>query len=292
MTSDVPLTAPYGAPELGALALQEAQRRREDGGDREAQDAHDRRALESALWQRHIRDRDAEAREALIMLHLPYAKAVAGGLYARHVNHETDFEEYVQWATLGMIEALDRYDPTRGAQFRTYAHTRMLGAIRNGLEHISERQEQLSLHRKLVAERLAAAKGASGTDTVNADDAQLMNAMAEISAGMMLSFMLDETGMLQGMDRALPDGSYDAVLFKQEQKRVRQLIELLTPREQSVVRLHYLQGLTYEDIARTLGITRGRISQLHEQALGRMRRLAAPSLGSNPKLPLSGATKK
>lgn len=282
MTSDAPLTAPYGLPELGALALQEAGLRRHSSDEREARVLADRRTAESALWHRHVNERDPQAREALIMLHLSYAKAVAGGLYAKHVNHETDFEEYVQWATLGMIEALDRYDPTRGAQFRTYAHVRMLGAIRNGLEHISERQEQLSLHRKLVAERVAAAKGSSSLASGTQDNNALMDAMAEISASMMLSFMLDDTGMLQSEDRALPDGSYESVLFKQEQQRVRELIELLTPREQSVVRLHYLQGLTYEDIARTLGITRGRVSQLHEQALGRMRRLVAPAGEAKP----------
>jgi RNA polymerase sigma factor for flagellar operon FliA len=269
-------------PELGALALQEAGLRRHSSEERDAQVLADRRTAESALWHRHIKEHDLEAREALIMLHLPYAKAVAGGLYAKHVNHETDFEEYVQWATLGMIEALDRYDPARGAQFRTYAHVRMLGAIRNGLEHISERQEQLSLHRKLVAERVAAAKGSSSLGSGAQDNNALMNAMAEISASMMLSFMLDDTGMLQSEDRMLPDGSYESILFKQEQQRVRDLIDLLTPREQSVIRLHYLQGLTYEDIARTLGITRGRVSQLHEQALGRMRRLVAPASEAKP----------
>jgi RNA polymerase sigma factor FliA len=273
---DPPLTAPYGMPELGPLALQAGALLRRSPAQRDTQAATDQRAAESVLWDRHINEHDAEAREALIMLHLPYAKAVAGGLFARHVHHETDFEEYVQWATLGMIEALDRYDPSRGAQFRTYAHVRMLGAIRNGLEHISERQEQLSLHRKLVAERVAAAKGSSDLGAGTLNDQQLLGAMAEISASMMLSFMLDDTGMLQSEDRALPDGSYESVLFKQEQQRVRELIPLLTPREQSVIRLHYLQGLTYEDIARTLGITRGRVSQLHEQALSRMRRLVAP----------------
>jgi RNA polymerase sigma factor for flagellar operon FliA len=51
------------------------------------------------------------------------------------------------------------------------------------------------------------------------------------------------------------------------------MLEHLTPREQAVVRMHYLQGMTYEDIAATLRITKGRVSQLHQQALERLRRL-------------------
>lgn len=269
-----PTHAPYGAPELGALV---ARYSGSEVGEEEAKALLKaaRQTSEQLLWQRHIEQRDAQAREELIMLHLPYARIVAAGLFGKHVHHETTFEEYVQWATVGMIEALDRYDPARGAQFRTYAHTRMLGAIRDGLEHISERQEQLSLHRRLNAERLAAARANKALDET-ADDAELLANIADIGASMMLSFMLDDTGMIQGAEDNLPDHSYAPLLFKQEQNRLRELIPQLTSREQSVIRLHYLQGFTYDHIAGTLGITRGRVAQLHQQGLERLRKLMAP----------------
>lgn len=269
-----PTQAPYGASELGALATRYAASALGEE-EAKAQQKVDRQAAERELWQSHIEQHDPQAREDLIMLHLPYAKIVAAGLYGKHVHHETTFEEYVQWATLGLIEALDRYDPARGAQFRTYAHSRMLGAIRDGLEHISERQEQLSLHRRLTAERLAAARAGKQIDAA-VDDGALLRNMAEVGTSMMLSFMLDDTGMLQGVEDALPDHCYASLVFKEEQQRLRDLIPQLTPREQSVIRLHYLQGLTYESIATTLAITRGRVAQLHQQALLRLRKLVAP----------------
>lgn len=265
--------APYGAPELAPLAA-----RQEAGRDAatEAPGLPGGVPGEALLWMRHRDQGDASAREELILLHLPYARAVAGGLFRLHVHHDAEFQEYVQWATVGLIEAVDRYDPNRGAQFRTYAHLRMQGAIRNGLEHATERQEQISLHRKLTAERLSAARqgkslGASGTST-----ADLFRDVAEVSALLMLTFMLDDTGMLQDEGSSLPDHCYESLAFKDEQKRLRERISHLTPREQSVVKLHYFQGLTCEDIARTLGITKGRVSQLHEQALVRLRKLIAP----------------
>jgi RNA polymerase sigma factor for flagellar operon FliA len=88
--------------------------------------------------------------------------------------------------------------------------------------------------------------------------------------------VLDDTGMLQAAEQALPDGCYESVAFKQERKRLWALVGQLTLREQAVVRLHYFQGLTYEDIAQSLDITKGRVSQLHGQALGRLRKLMAP----------------
>jgi RNA polymerase sigma factor for flagellar operon FliA len=260
---------PYGLADLAVAAAS-------FGQPPDLPDAEARQHQEAGLWQRHRDQHDPQAREELILRYLPYAKAVAGGLYRQHIHHEAEFQEYVQWATLGLIEALDRYDPQRGAQFTTYAHARIQGAIRNGLAHISERQEQTSLHRRLRAERAAAAQLQPGLADRSAADQHLVGNMAEIAAGLMLSLLLDDTGMLQTAEQALPDGCYESVAFKHERKRLWALVGQLTPREQAVVRLHYLQGLTYEDVAQSLGITKGRVAQLHGQALGRLRKLMAP----------------
>ena len=273
MSSSLP-SAPYGLPELAALVTEIA-------AAREEPDLSGTGSLpvetggEQLLWQRHLRQRDPAAREELILLHLAYAKGLAGSLYRQHAIRDVEFHDYVQWATLGLIEALDRFDPTRGAQFRTYAHARILGAVRNGLEHASELREQIGLHRRLNAERLAAAKGDRKLAVSPESSQRLLGEMAEVSAAMMLAFMLDETGMLQNENDALPDGCYDSLAFKHEQRRIRDLLTYLTPREQSVMALHYLQGMTYQDVAQILGITKGRIAQLHEQALVKLRKLAA-----------------
>ncbi len=267
--------APYGSPELAALAAAQAAKRDPAADNAQAQRREDRQLAESLLWQRHFEQRDLQAREELILLHMPYAKAVAGGLYRQHSHHETEFLEYVQLATLGLIEALDRYDPGRGAQFKTYAHARMLGAIRSGLEHLSERQEQIALNRKLTSERMAAVQRGQAIGAPGAAPESLLRDMADLGASMVLTFMLEDTAMLQSGESALPDGCYESLVYKNEQQRVRDLVGQLTPREQSVVRLHYLQGLRFNDIADTLGITRGRVSQLHEQALARLRKLVA-----------------
>ncbi|WP_419688234.1 sigma-70 family RNA polymerase sigma factor [Burkholderia theae] len=257
--------APYGATALGNLAAR---------ADRGASQTHGRNELAVAeLWRQHVEAHDANAREALIMMHLPYARAVAAGLYGKHVNHEAEFDEYMQWATLGLIEALDRYDPGRGAQFTTYAFVRIQGAIRDGLEHISDRQEQLGLHRRLMAERAAAVERSVAAELGRGGE--VFDRLARVSVGLMLTFFLDGTGMIHDEDSALPDACYGTLALKQSRKQVRELISYLTPREQSVVKLHYLQGLTYTEIGGVLNITRGRISQLHEQALTRLRRLFA-----------------
>jgi len=225
-------------------------------------------AQEKVLWARWFDQRDPHIREQLIMRHLPYVRAVAANLYSSHVHHETEFDEYVQLGTVGMIEALDRFDPTRGAQFKTYAYSRIQGAIRDGLEQTSDRQQQISLRRRLLAERVAAIKNGVPMQK----DMSLLERLADIGIGVALTFLLDETGMLMQPEATLPDRCYEPVEILQLRTRMQKLIVKLTPREQSVIRLHYLQGLLFEDIARTLHITRGRVSQLHDQALKRLRK--------------------
>ena len=266
------LQAPYGVPALGEMAGRVGAR-----APTGAQEQADRELAEAVLWSRHRGDADGAAREALILQYLPYARTVAAGLYRQHVRHEVEFREYVQWATVGMIEALDRYDPARGARFTTYAFTRIQGSIRNGLEHISERQEQLSLQRRLVAERVDAARRGRDLTEASTPAADLLGEMADVGTALILSFMLDETGMLQGPADTLPDGCYETLAYRQEQRRLRDMLPHLTPREQSVIRLHYLQGMTYDDVAQALRITKGRVAQLHQQAIARLRRLLDPS---------------
>jgi RNA polymerase sigma factor for flagellar operon FliA len=268
-----PVPAPYGVAALGALAS----RMGASAGVSTADASGDPQASESLLWER-LRDMgDAQAREQLVLMYLPYARSLAAVLYRQHVPYEVEFRDYVQWATLGLIEALDRYDPQRGAKFSTYAYTRIQGAIRNGLEHISERQEQLSLHRRLIAERAQAMACMHDLSDAGTPAQVLLGEMAEIGTALILGFMLDDTGMVLGPAQRLPDGCYEALAFKQEQQRVLDLLAQLTPREESVIRLHYLQSMTFEDVARTLGITKGRVSQLHQQALTRLRGLLIPT---------------
>jgi RNA polymerase sigma factor FliA len=224
-------------------------------------------ATEPELWCRWRASGDLLARAALIQLHSQYARALAAKLYKSHDYHETTFEEYVQCANLGMIESIDRFDPARGAQFRTYAYTRILGAIRDGLEHISERQEQISLRSRLLRERVQSLK--EGIDLNN--EKELLENMATISVGIALSFILEGTGLIESSENSCPENGYASIELRELRQQLLTVLDTLTEREQAVVRLHYLQGFTVDQIAATLEITKGRVSQLHKQAILRLR---------------------
>ncbi|HEY0824821.1 MAG TPA: sigma factor, partial [Ramlibacter sp.] len=73
---------------------------------------------EAALWKRLRDGGDLGARQDLLALHMHYAKVVAASYYSRRFHDEIEFGDYLQYASLGLLEALDRYDPARGVQFR------------------------------------------------------------------------------------------------------------------------------------------------------------------------------
>jgi RNA polymerase sigma factor FliA len=231
---------------------------------------------EAALWQRWVDEQDYGARDILARHYQGYARALAAQLYGRRVSDEFEFDEYLQFATVGMIESLDRFDPALGAMFKTFATRRITGAILSGLTSLSERQEQIVLRRRVAEERTASLKDDRPAEE---DPEALLRELANIGVGLALGYILDGTGMMEGGEQALPDNTYTRIELKQFQERIKHLVRNLTEREQDVVRLHYFQSKSFDEVAEQLGLTKGRISQLHKQALLRLRTLIAASAG-------------
>jgi RNA polymerase sigma factor for flagellar operon FliA len=153
--------------------------------------------------------------------------------------------------------------------FKTFATRRITGAILDGLQTLSERYQQLALGRRIADERLESLAG--GADAV--DPSTMLRELASIGVGLALGFILDGTGMLERQDAALPDTTYSNLELRQLQQRIAEVLKQLTTREQEVIRMHYFNSVSFEEIARHLELTRGRISQLHKRAIARLRPL-------------------
>lgn len=232
---------------------------------------------EQILWTRLRQHADAGARARLLDMHLPYARVVAGVYYSRRFHDEIEFADYHQLASIGLLEAMERFDPDRGAQFRTFAARRMHGAILNGLERMTEKQQQISARQRIRAERAEALKDiarqrAGGDAGVAASGAeQLMAYVAEVGLGLALSWLLEGTAMVDAPERAESVPFYRSTEVRQLRERLLALVDGLPASERTVIRSHYLQEIPFEKIATMLNLTKGRISQIHKQALLRMR---------------------
>lgn len=259
---------------------------------------------EEALWWRQLhQESGADAREKLTALYLPYARTVAAAYYAKRTHDDIEFAEYFQFASVGLVEAMERFDPGFDTQFRTFAARRMHGAILNGLERLTEKNQQIAVRRKLREERLQALKAdpstndefASAQPDPEAESApsrgrpasarsqqELFRYLAEIGIGLALGILLEGTGMYGTESDAGNAMSPEIRYFRQTEieqlrRRLQTLVADLPKQEQSVIRYHYLQETDFDEISVIMGITRSRVSQIHRKALTHLRDMLARS---------------
>ncbi len=232
--------------------------------------AGDAGASDAVLWAA-LRDGGAgAARAALAQRYLPFARIMAGKLYAGRTLREVEFDEYLQWARVGLLEAIDRYDHGRGYKFETYAASRISGAILNGLASYSEIHEQVAARKRIVATRLALLRERQPAAPAGGE---LFACLAELAIGMAVGFALDDSGMYRDAQQEgeYRDNSYVGLELRQLRQRLQALVEQLPARQRQVIVAHYLQQMTFDDVARMLNLSPGRIAQLHREGLEGLR---------------------
>lgn len=222
------------------------------------------------VWVAYKLTPTSAQRELLFTAYFPFARSVAGRIRRQRRGADIDIGDLHQLAATGLLEAIDRFDPDRGAPFTAFAARRIAGSIHDGIAASSELRRQASHKSRLRTDRVRSLTR-SGQDTSSIEAA--MSALADLVVDLALGFMLEEAGY-----SASPEASsraptaYDSVAWSQTVKRVTAAVEDISEQEQTVIRLHYLEGLEFVRIAEVLGLSKGRISQIHASALGALRR--------------------
>ncbi|HEY2710704.1 MAG TPA: sigma-70 family RNA polymerase sigma factor [Caulobacteraceae bacterium] len=239
-----------------------------DGPARTARDAQD--PDEAAAWDLFKLERSVKRREALFNRYFPFARQLARRQFFNHPGGDVDFAELCQLASTGLLEAIDRYDPDYGVPFRGYAARRINGSILDGLAKMSEVREQVSFRSRVRAERT---RSLTKPDADALPVADAMQALIDLTVGLAIGFMLEGGGLVQTENQA--DGqsnAYDSLAWKETIAQVSAEVSQLSDREQTVIRQHYGAGLTFDRIGALLGVSRGRVSQLHRGAIETLRR--------------------
>lgn len=216
----------------------------------------------NGLWQRLYQEKDLTAREALINYHMPLARAIAGSLFAGRPGSDVEFGDYLQYAIVGLIEAIDRYDPTQNASFATYAAHRVHGAVLSGVEKLTERREQGALRKRLRNERAQ-----SISTGVGRRDSDLFYEMVDVAIGLALGYMLDDSGLYRDENASTGDQPYHSVELKALRENVRTIVAALPNKERMIIQYHYYHYMSFTDIAQVMAISKGRVSQLHINGL-------------------------
>jgi RNA polymerase sigma factor for flagellar operon FliA len=220
----------------------------------------------TALWQALRELGDSSAREQLLARYGEFARIIAAKLYGNRPDDSVPFDDYLQYAHIGLIEALDRYDVSRGSSFESYSSHRIRGSILNGLSQHTELHAQRAEWRQVMAERRRSLAGTAADEPNKAT----LEDFARLAVGLAIGLMLDDPADPRP-DESTEANPYNATELSQMRERVRTLVEQLAPRERDIVREHYYEQREFQEIAARLGVTKGRVSQLHARALERIR---------------------
>lgn len=215
-----------------------------------------------ALWAQFIESRSATLRARLIECYLRLAHVAAGKFFRMRPDHAVSFSDYLQYARLGLVEAIDGFDPTREASFETYSSYRVRGAILSGLARESEVAAQRTFWRTRLEERVEQLGPPQSLDAERE-----LEEITRMLEGLATSYFTDER------DDLVDDAPHSNPHAATELAQLREAVEKLPARERLVIRRHYFDHREFRVIARELTVTPGRVSQLHAQALGHIREL-------------------
>lgn len=241
--------------------------------DRRSRGREVRLAAEAALLRRYARTRAPRLKEQLVRRFLPLARSLA----LRYRSYPEPLDDLIQVASLGLVKALDRFDPRRGDSFTAYAAPTILGELRRhfrdrvwGLRLPRNLQERTIMVREMAA-ALSEERGATPTVTQIAErldlsEEEVLEAVEADAARHTLSLdgpQSDEEGpepVIESMGR--PDPGYG----RAEDQLAAEGVPL-TPRERAVLHLRFEHDWTQSEIGCRLGISQMQVSRIMRGAL-------------------------
>lgn len=235
------------------------------------------------LWETYKKTGDIKLRNRLIVYYAPLVKYVAGRIYSK-LPKRVDVKDLISSGTLGLIDAVEKFNLNKKVKFETYASSRIKGAIIDFLRSIDWVPRHLRSVAKdidKVTEDLKVQLGRDPTDEEIAEEMgisvdKLYDVLSQLSHSSILA--LDELiptdaskGSLVELRGAVEDEkAIEPASFFEEAEEKQFLtgaIEALTEREKNLITLYYYQGLTLKEIGKVLGVSESRVSQLHAKAL-------------------------
>jgi|SRR5450830_347036 len=214
-------------------------------------------SLEPALWHVWTSEKTSQARSQLFFFYAQWLRMITRLLYVRYPHPLAEWYDYVNLASIGLLQAIDRFNPDLKTRFQAYAEPYVKGNVLKGLACYVRDSRQVYQDRLISL---------SGSD--EAADSDLVN-VANVAIGLAFGLFL-ESGIIDHEPEASdPSNLYEV---EQSQDQLNECVKLLSSNEQQVIVAHYYQHLSFTEISELMELSKGRISQLHAQALKHMRR--------------------
>lgn len=235
------------------------------------------------MLRHYARTRDPRLREQLVRRYLPLARYAA----SQYRRGSEPFDDLLQVASVGLLKALDRYDPVRGAAFSSYALPTMSGELRR---HFRDRSWAVRPPRDLQEQALAVEKAAEAlerelgrsptveelAERADLEAEEVLEAREALTARMSTSLSAPVRGhedddLDLGSRLGVVDDGYSAA---EQRATLTALSRALTPREREIVRLRFEDDLTQAEIGKLVGLSQMHVSRVLRAAIEKLRAAA------------------
>ncbi len=236
------------------------------------------------LWASYAKSKDPEVKARLTEAYFPLVRYIAERLSST-LPASVDVDDLTSMGTFGLIEAIDRFDISRGFQFKTYCTARIRGAILDSLRTNDWVPRLVRLRVNLVEKTLRRLHADLGREPTAIEMAgslglsldQYRELCEEASPVSMLS-LTDETaddpeGGSRMIDLVRDEKGLDPRREQQRRDVQDLLFKNLSDKEQTILEMYYYEGLSMREIATMLRLTESRICQIHAKVLKRLKEL-------------------
>lgn len=236
----------------------------------------------------------AKDKDKLVVEYTPLIKFIAQKIAVR-LPANIEIDDLISSGVIGLMDAIDKYDPTRDNKFKTYAEFRIRGAILDELRAQDWVPRSIRDKAKVLDKTIGALEVSLGREATDEEIAQSLNMTVDefhdlvnqVKPVSLLS--IDEAQTSQAGEKKsilnILEGSKHHNPFNQLNSKtikdiVSQSIEELPERQRLVLSLYYYEDLNLKEIGKVLRVTESRVSQLHAQAVSRLRNKLATFLES------------
>ncbi len=241
---------------------------------------------EMELWSEYVKTKEPGIRDYFIGKYAPLVKYVAGKV-AVGMPHNVEFDDLVSYGTFGLLDAIEKYDPSKEVKFKTYAMTRIRGAVFDELRTIDWIPRSIRQKAKQVEKIIVELENKLGRTVEDEEIAQELDLSLEefhtlvskISGTSLVSLNdiwhgndeSDELSFLETIES--PSNMNPDVMVEREEIKgmIIESIKKLPDKEKKVIVLYYYEDLTLKEIGEVLEVTESRVSQLHTKAIMRLR---------------------
>jgi RNA polymerase sigma factor FliA len=236
---------------------------------------------EMTVWQAFTAG-DPAARAELLSEHISLVHHVSRQIH-RRVSSDVELDELISAGTMGLMEALDRFEPTRGLAFSTFAVPRVRGAILDELRRIDHVPSSMRRRTRTLSTAREALRHQLGREPVGEEVAEMLGLdlpalwKLEAEAEGMMRVALDGSSTEESDDvphaqaMAADQSVEERITLDQETAILRETILRLSQQERTVLTLYYFEELKLHEIASVLEVTESRVSQIRQKAIVKLR---------------------